>query len=210
MATCPLCSGRAGKRFCPAKAEHICGACCGTKREIELDCPGSCPYLQSSRDYESEKRVLDAELMAKVQKFDEEFVDRYAPVLDVISAAVVEERVHAPWLVDNDVVEVFKTLSATMKTLSSGIYYESLPDGAARISLYRRLKNTLDEMMQPAPSPGQRTLKVSESLDVLDFLTFAAMTNSSMRPKSRRYLDFLSRMAGHTTGAEQSSGLILP
>ena len=47
-------------------------------------------------------------------------------------------------------------------------------------------------------------------IPLIIFLTFAAMTNSSMRPKSRRYLDFLSRMAGHTPAAEQSRGLILP
>ena len=207
MAMCPLCTERAGKRFCPAKAEQICAVCCGTKREIELDCPGSCTYLKSSHDYESEKRVLDAELAAKARRFDEEFVHRYGPLLDVISAAVVEERVDAPWLVDNDVIEVYKALSATMKTLSSGIYYESVPDGSVRLSLYRRLKSTLDEIMQPAPTLGQRTLKVSEAWDVLDFLTFAAQMNSSVRPRSRRYLDFLSRMAGQT--AEQSSGLIV-
>jgi hypothetical protein len=95
-----------------------------------------------------------------------------------------------------------------MKTLSSGIYYESLPDGPVRISLFRRLKELLDQIMQPGPD--RPSLKVSEAIDVLDFLTFAAQVNSSVRPKSRRYLDWLTSMARASASPEQSSGLILP
>ena len=210
MVTCPLCSERPGKRYCPAKDVQICAVCCGTKREVEIDCPGSCAYLKASRSYEAEKRVPDAELAEKVQKYDDAFVYRYNPVLDAMSRAVAEERMTSPWLVDNDVIEVYKALTATMKTLSSGIYYESLPDGPVRLSLFRRLKDQLDQIMQPDPNADRRTLKVSEAVDVLDFLTFAAQVNSSVRPRSRRYLDWISEMSGNSPQAQQSSGLIIP
>jgi hypothetical protein len=210
MAKCPLCSERSGKRYCPAKSVQICAICCGTKREIEIDCPSSCGYLKASRDYEAEKRTPDPELAAKVRKFDNSFVERYHPVLNLVSGTVVEERSGSPWLVDNDVIEVYKALSATMKTLSSGIYYESLPDGAVRISLFRRVKAVLDRLMEPDPQSDRRILKVSEAVDVLDFLSFAAQMNSSLRPRTRRYLDWLNEMAAHAPAAGQSSGLILP
>ena len=209
MARCPLCSERAGKRYCPAKTEQICAVCCGTKREVEIDCPSSCPHLIAGRSYEAEKRIPDAELVQKVEKYSNDFVYRYAPILDAISRSVVEERLQSPWLVDNDVVEVYKGLSTTMKTLSSGIYYETLPDGPLRISLFRRVKAQLDELMQPSANADKRLLKVSEAVDVMDFLTFAAQANSGVRPKSRRYLDWLVQMSG-LTAAEQPSGLILP
>ncbi len=97
-----------------------------------------------------------------------------------------------------------------MKTLSSGIYYETLPDGPVRISLFRRLKAQLDGMMQPAPNADKRTLRVSEAVDVLDFLTVAVQANSSVRPRSRRYLDWLLQMSGLAPAAAQPGGLILP
>src|SRR6266581_3688059 len=150
MAMCPLCSERTGKRYCPAKDTQICAVCCGTKREVEIDCPSSCSYLKASRSYEAEKRIPDPELAAKVQRYDNTFVQRYNTALEAISQAVAEERLESPWLVDNDVVEVYKALTATMKTLSSGIYYESLPEGAMRLALFRRLKSLLDERMQPS------------------------------------------------------------
>jgi hypothetical protein len=206
---CPLCSSRPAKRYCPAVAEQICPVCCGTKREIEIDCPSSCPYLRASRSYEAEKRLPDPELAAKAYKFDEHFVARYHPVLDALTRAVAEERVNSPWLVDNDVIEVYKALSATMKTLSSGIYYESLPDGPARVAVFHRLKAVLDQLSQSDPNVERSVLKVGEAIDVLEFLTFAAQLNSSVRPKSRRYLDWVSEMSGSVPQA-QSSGIILP
>ena len=210
MARCPLCSQRAGKRYCPAKEAQICAVCCGEKREVEIDCPGSCIHLKAGRSYEAEKRVPDRNLLAGMDKYDNAFVHRFSPVLDMVSRAVVEERMQSSWLVDNDVIEVYKSLSLTMKTLSSGIYYESLPEGPLRIFLFRRLKTLFDELMQPNPSVDQRSLKVSEALEVLDFLRFAAEVNSSVRPRSRRYLDWLTGMAQLAVPPENSSGLIIP
>src|SRR5436190_10421780 len=168
MAMCPLCSSRPAKRYCPAVAEQICPVCCGTKREIEIDCPASCTYLKASRSYEAEKQVPDPELAAKVRRFDDSFVYRYNDALNALSRSVAEERMTSPWLVDNDVIEVYKALSATMKTLSSGIYYESLPEGPVRLSLFRRVKTIADALMQPDPGVERPILKVSEAIDVLD------------------------------------------
>ena len=42
--SCALCKTRSEKRFCPALHEKICAPCCGTEREVTLDCPSTCPY----------------------------------------------------------------------------------------------------------------------------------------------------------------------
>ena len=57
---CLLCESRKGKRFCPAKAGQICPVCCGTKREVEIDCPSDCVYLHAGREYESSKLARTA------------------------------------------------------------------------------------------------------------------------------------------------------
>jgi hypothetical protein len=209
MATCPLCSERAGKRYCPAKTARICAVCCGTKREVEIDCPSSCPYLKASRSYESEKPILDAETMARIRRYDNEFLQRHHHVLEAINENIAQERAAAPWLVDNDVTEVYKALTATMRTLSSGIYYESLPEGPIRLSLFRRLKTLFDEFMKPDPSGARPILKASEAVEILDFETLAVQMNSSVRPRSRRYLDWIAETFGYPQ-PQQQSGLIIP
>jgi len=183
--------------------------CCGTKREVEIDCPSHCEYLRAGRSYESEKRIPDPEIAAKAYRFDEDFITRYAPVFNAISREIRSERGQSPWLVDNDVIEVFKALTSTLKTLSSGIYYESQPDGPVRQSLYRRVKSLVDELLQPRDA-DILGLKVSEVLDIVDFLTLSAEANSSTRPKSRRYLDLLESIEGPVSQRETGSGLILP
>jgi hypothetical protein len=183
--------------------------CCGTKREIEIDCPSSCTYLKASRSYEAEKPIMDAELMAKIRRYDNSFFQRHHHVLMHVYDNVVEERMASPWLVDKDVLETYNALAATMRTLSSGIYYESLPEGAVRISLFRRLKDAFDHLMRPDSASEHPVLKASEAIDVLDFLTLVAQMNSGVRPRSRRYLDWISENFGNSQ-PQQSSGLIIP
>ena len=209
MATCPLCSARSGKRYCPAKDTQICTVCCGSKREIEIDCPSSCSYLKASRSYAAEKPVLDPQLVAKIQKYDSGFIERFHHVLAAINGSVAEERLNSPWLVDSDVIDVYKALGTTMRTLSSGIYYESLPEGTVRVSLFRRLKNLFDTLMQPDAAGEHPVMKASDAVEVLEFVMFAAQMNTSTRPRSRRYLDWVSETFG-SFQPQQSSGLIIP
>src|SRR4030095_7431602 len=100
-------------------------------------------------------------------------------------------------------------LSATMKTLSSGIYYETLPEGPVRISLFRRLKEILDALMSPSDG-AQRSLLVSDVLQLLEFLVLSLSANSSGRPKSRQYLDWLTAASGVAAPPMESRRLIIP
>jgi len=165
--------------------------------------------LKAGRDYEAEKILPDPELAARAYRFDERFVLRFTPVLNLVTEELLKERNQSPWLVDSDVIEVFKALTATMKTLSSGIYYESTPDGPVRQALFRRLKGLLDEIMKPEQELLEATLKTSEAIDLLEFLIISAQARSSVRPKSRRYLDWLAVVLGVPV-EETRSGLILP
>jgi hypothetical protein len=96
-----------------------------------------------------------------------------------------------------------------MRTLSSGIYYESLPEGPLRLPLFRRLKDGFEEFMKPDPTGDHPVLKASEAVEILEFLAIVAQLNSSVRPRSRRYLDWISETFG-IPSPQQSSGLILP
>jgi hypothetical protein len=49
--TCAICEERKEKRFCPAVHGKICPQCCGEQREVTLDCPSDCPYLQQAREH---------------------------------------------------------------------------------------------------------------------------------------------------------------
>jgi hypothetical protein len=208
MARCPVCAERSAKRFCPAKNEQICSVCCGTHREIDIDCPGSCIHLKTGSTYESERKPIDQAIASRVQNFGADFVQHYGPILALVGQAVAEERRGSAWLVDADVAEVYKALAATMKTLSSGIYYESVPENPIQGALFRRLKGVLDALMES--SGTQRALRVAEVLNILDFLGLTVVLNSSGRPKSRQYLDWIALASRVPESPSESSRLIIP
>ena len=135
-------------------------------------------------------------------------MQQYGHILAAVGQAVTEERRTSNWLVDADVAEVYKALGATLKTLASGIYYESLPDGAIRQSLFRRLKSMLDSLMEA--SDTRKALRISEVLSILDFLALTVALNSSGRPKSRQYLDWIAAASGAASPATEPSRLIIP
>jgi hypothetical protein len=208
MARCPLCSERPAKRYCPAKQTSICAVCCGTKREVEIDCPSSCVYLQAGRSYESERKTFDPSLAARARSLKENFLTEYGPILQTLAVAVAEARYAAPWMVDQDVDDIYQALKATMKTLSSGIYYETLPEGPAKVALFRKLKEIFDALS--TPSDAHRVLRVSEVQEILDFLLLSIQANSSGRPRSRQYLDWICSMSGVAPPPAESSRLIIP
>jgi hypothetical protein len=66
-------------------------------------------------------------------------------------------------------------------------------------------------MMQPQEALDRRALKVSEALEILEFLSLVAEMNSSVRPNGRRYLDWMTTMLPPIPdSAAPSGGLILP
>jgi len=94
--------------------------------------------------------------------------------------------------------------------LSSGIYYESLPESIVQVSLFHRLKQLFDEFMQPQTRTLEQSLKVSDAIDVLTFLTYVATVNSNSRPRSRQYLDLLNNMAEQAAQEKRAGNLIVP
>ena len=208
MAKCPLCSGRVAKRHCPSKATRICSVCCGTKREVEIDCPSDCTYLQMGRSYEASRQIRQGSV-APTRQFDQEFLRKHATVITVVAHAVVEERTETPALVDKDARDAFEALRTTMRTLSAGIHYEMLPEGSsASIALFWRVKAALEQLMQPQ-GPTRDALRVSDIPELLDFMISTAEIHSSPRRRSRQYLDWLAAMLP-VPAKEEQSRLIVP
>ena len=206
MAKCPLCTHRSAKRFCPAKAVRICSICCGTKREIEIDCPSDCSYLQAGRRYEVRQGPTGK---PPQRDFSQQFRHRCGGAITVLAQSVLAERGENPSLLDSDVRAAFEALQATMKTLEAGIHYETLPEGSAgAMGLYRRVQPLIDLMMKPQ-GVAYDALRAGDVPEVFDFIIVSVDLHSGGRPKSRRYLDWLSSVAP-VPAADNRDSLILP
>jgi len=211
---CPICDKRKAKRFCPGKTQSICSVCCGTEREVTIDCPSDCPHLVASREHDVERRNTDRrELPFPDIKIAISFVTDHADLLVDISYAIcLYARDHSA-LVDSDVIAALQSLGEAYGTLASGIVYENPPAYPIQRELYQAVQSMLEqykrkerrEMVVAHPHADPN----GEIRDALVFLTRLAVTRSNGRPKGRAYLDFLRTRFQPGEFSKPASGIVL-
>lgn len=208
---CPLCESRKARRSCPAKAVQICPVCCGTKREVEIDCPSDCAHLHAGREYESEKLARTTALPPRTRKLWEDgFLARYQPALMAVGQLVTVTRHSQPELTDADLLAAIDSLLQTFHTLDKGIYYDFTPSTPAQRSLYITLKMFFQGSSH-AGIVSQTRLTAAESVDCLQFLKELSWTLVLPRARSRAFLDHLKSVAGVPPGTTSGEPrLILP
>ena len=203
---CPLCERRAARRECPALGRRICSVCCGTKREVEIDCPADCVHLTRGRRWEEQHPASGS----RAPRIDTSgLLERHGPPISALVAEIVAERASTPSLVDGDVIAALEALRVTLRTLDAGIYYETRPEGLAAGVLYRRLVGLLNQWMAPGGSGGP-VLRTSDAKRVVDFLVSAGEAHAGARRRSRRFLDWMSSLGVPETGGAAPGGLIIP
>jgi hypothetical protein len=190
---CSICEKRKAERFCPAKGEKICAVCCGTEREVSIDCPSDCSYLIAAHRYEDQhQRELPADTPLLDVKVPQDVIYSHQNLLSGIAFTAAKFSAAHPALTDNDVLAALQALGETYKTLSSGIYYEKPPDTTLPRELYRALAQFLNEAkQQPAERPGSPPVKDSEVFSLLVFLYRMGLLRTNGRPRARRYVEFL-------------------
>ena len=209
--TCPICNTRKAKRLCPARAETICSVCCGTEREVTIDCPSDCLYLIDSRKNDMSRMQIDwAKVPFPESKFNRRFAETNSPLLYAIDRAICKCVAENRPLVDTDVVAALQTLAESYRTQASGIIYEKPLDYALQRSLYENLKAAIVEFREKeAQRVGMTTLRDSDVRDSLIFLTQLAAVHENGRPKGRAYLDLIRQQFPKEEFQKPGSSILL-
>ncbi len=191
--SCPICEKRKAARFCPAKAEKICALCCGTEREVTIDCPADCAYLLTAHRYESEHpRSIPADTPLLEQKIPQDIVYTHQQLMAALAFAIAKFCAAQPSATDPDVLAALVALAQTYKTLTSGIVYERPPDAPLPRELYGALTAFLAEIKkQQAERASSGSLKDSQVFYLLVFLYRMGLLRTNGRPRSRQFIEFL-------------------
>jgi len=191
--TCPICEKRKAARFCPAKGEKICAVCCGTEREVSIDCPTDCSYLVAAHRYEDQhQRTLPGDTPLLDVKVPQDVIYAHQNVLSGLAFTAAKFSAAHPATSDPDILAALEALAETYKTLNSGIYYEKPPDATLPRELYAALSQLLNESkQQPAERPDSMPIKDSEIFSLLVFLYRMGLLRTNGRPRARRYIEFL-------------------
>jgi hypothetical protein len=209
---CPICQKRKAGRFCPAKAEKICAVCCGTEREITIDCPPDCAYLLSAHRYEDQHpRTLPADTPLLDVRIPSDTVHAHGQLLSALAFTIAKCCANQPSATDTDVLAALRALAETYKTLLSGIVYEQRPAIPVQREIYDALSAFLQEAKQRAAQPSYTAVKDSDTFPLLVFLFRMGLLRTNGRSRSRRFIEFLR---GQFPGAQElkreESRIIVP
>jgi len=209
---CPICNKRKPGRFCPAKAEKICAVCCGTEREVTIDCPSDCGYLLSAHRYEDQHpRSLPDDTPLLDVRITSDTVQLHGQFLSAVAFTIAKFAAGQPSATDADVLAALQALAETYKTLSSGIVYERPPASPVQRELYDALSAFVNEIKQQSTATSLPPPKDSEIFQLLVFLLRMGILRTNGRPRARKFIEFLR---GQFPGAQElkreESRIIVP
>jgi hypothetical protein len=207
--SCAICEIRKEKRFCPAVHGRICPQCCGEQREVTLDCPSDCAYLQQAREHEKPRltgELNEAALFTQVQLGDQ-FLYEHEHLIMGLSYALARSARGDGAIHDRDLIAGLSTLIRSYQRLvNSGLHYDEPIQGAAQQAVAAGVLNMVKEYREAEQKhTGLVRLRDSDVLKGLVFLVRMAHARTSGRPKSRAFLDFL-----HKQFPEKESALASP
>ena len=193
----------------------ICALCCGQEREVTVDCPFDCPYLQEARKHEH-KEPLDPKAFPNQDiRVTEEFLGEHEPLLVSAMTSLMLAAFDTSGAVDSDVRDALDALIRTQRTLESGVYYETRPDNALANRIFSETQKGLEEFRKKEREElGMTHTRDADMLGVLVFLQRLEMDRSNGRPRGRAFLDSLRGFLGEVVAAvpqsPSESPLIVP
>ena len=216
--SCAICNRRKEKRFCPAVHGRICPQCCGEQREITLDCPSECVYLQQAREHEKPRPIEELDQSALFPKADigQQFLYEQEHLILGLSYALAKSAHADRGIRDSDLISVLSTMASRYETLAgSGLHYEMPVTNLAHQAVASELQKMVKEYREAEQKHvGYSRLRDSDVFLALVFLLRMASTRTSGRPKSRAFVDFLFRQFPEQQSAisapEESSRIIVP
>jgi hypothetical protein len=193
----------------------ICTLCCGKEREVTVDCPFDCPFLQEARKHEHKGPVNPDELPNKDIRVTEEFLEEHEPLLVGAMISLMRAAFDTPGAVDSDVRDTLDALVRTHLTLQSGVYYETRPDNALANRIFSETQTGLAEYRKlETEKYGMPRSRDGDVLRVLVFLQRLELDRNNGRPRGRAFLDslrgFLSDVEGAVPQSPPVSSLIVP
>jgi len=217
--SCVICEKRKEKRFCPAVHGRICPQCCGEQREVTLDCPSECVYLQQAREHEKPRPLQDLDpvaLFPQVEISDQFLYEHEHLILGLTFALAKAARADRA-LHDSDLIAALTSMARTYETLvNSGLHYETPTTSMSQQGITAEVQNMLKDYREAEQKQlGYSRLRDSEVLRALVFLLRLGHTRTSGRPRSRAFIDFVvaqfpEKQSAIATPDEAGSRLILP
>jgi len=198
---------------------RICPQCCGEQREVTLDCPSDCPYLQQAREHEKPRpadQIDPAGLLLQIEVPDQFMYEKEHLLMGLTYALAKAARgdrgVH-----DQDLIASLTMLGKSYeRRINSGLHYEQPLTSDSQRRIAAEVETMVKEYREAEQKHmGYSSLRESDVLKALAFLVRLAHGRTSGRPKSRAFVEFLfaqfpERESALLAPQESDSRIILP
>ena len=217
--SCAICEKRKEKRFCPAVHGRICPQCCGEQREVTLDCPSTCVYLQQAREHERSRPLDDLDQAALFPQVEigEPFLYEHEHLIMGLSYALAKSALGDRAITDADVIAALGSIAKKQETLAnSGLHYETPITSLSQQAIVGEVQKMLKEYREAEQKHlGFSRLHDSDVLRAFVFLLRVGYARTSGRPKSRAFVDYLfsqfpEKQSAVAAAAEAGSRIIIP
>jgi len=190
--TCQICETRRPRRHCPGVRGEICAPCCGTHREVTVDCPLDCVYLRDARRHEKQPPLDSSPLPHPDIEVTETFIEERQGLFALAAVALYEAATQTSGAIDSDVGEALEALIQTRRTVQSGLIYETKPSNLVAAAIQQRFGQAEGEFRAALRErTGMESIREADMLGVLVFLQRLAISNHNGRKRCRAFIDFL-------------------
>lgn len=211
---CAICQTRRARRFCPGVRGDICSICCGTEREVTVDCPLDCPYLEDAHKHERRLPLDTGQIPNRDIRVTDEFMISNQELCMFLGNVVGRAALETSGAVDTDVLEALEGLIQTYRTLEKGVYYESVPTNPLAARIFQQVQELVAEFRREEPRrTGMSRTRDAGVLGILVFLQRVGLDRANGRKRGRAFIATLQQF--HSEAAEDeapapASSLILP
>lgn len=186
MPTCQICDTRKPKRYCTSRGENICTQCCATEREVSINCPMECIYLQESRAHA--KLALDASTMPHREvQIDDRFLQHADVTLILFSAFFSRAAMPIPNATD---AEMRAAIEAVIQRFKGN---PAPPEEAVALKIYDAFCAEYDKFRAEITKDQKAESVFSDEtfVRVLVFIARVAHGHNNGRPLCRAFLHYL-------------------
>lgn len=200
MATCTICEQRKAKRYCTARGEDICAQCCGTEREVTINCPYSCGYLRESRRHER-RDLSEAQMPHADVKLGSDFMKKAELVLMLMSAFFNKALEPVPNATDGDAREALEAIVAEFRAAAKGETDAAVPEGEIAAGIVERFRDKMGGFVKELKNRDGGLFADRVFLEVAVFMARVARGHDNGRPKCRAYVHYLRETFPESGGA---------
>ena len=166
--------------------------CCGNERENTIQCPLDCEFLLEARKHEVTPAIDPKSIPNADIRVTEDFLHAQSLLVATTGRLLFNAAMETAGAIDLDVREALASIIRTLRTLDSGLIYETRPQNTVAAAVQARFQGLLEEWRKSAAE--QTGVHSVRDKDVLGSLVFWERMERGWNNGRRRSRAFLSQL----------------